>query len=216
MVLQRNGAMKPAAENSHEDRTMLEYLNMLPFFYTEIDDDQPCIPSQGSAPSEEIWKKFELIPTPPLSPEHDGSAESDSDSEVGQILSTDTTETLTRVSDCLDRRAEPTLPVQSSDYVNTKTNPTSGYEDVSSGQKLIKDCMWNGCGHKPHSEVPRRWRDDSPASASLIPANGFVDPKSVFPEQKCELERRHSIANPIMVRRRSDGADSPSDSGLCT
>nr|CAB3264100.1 Myc [Phallusia mammillata] len=204
--------MKSAAQNNH-DQAMMEYLNLLPFFYNEIDDDQPCIPCQGAAPSEEIWKKFELIPTPPLSPEHDGSVDSDSDSEVGQIFNTDTTETLAQVSDCLGQCNDPPMTDTTSNFDATSNNCTEGYEDQSSGQKLIKDCMWNGSGHKPHSEVPRRWRDDSPATVSLLPANGFVDPRSVFPEQKCEVGGRLSALNPAtMIRRRSDGSDSPSDS----
>ncbi|KAK3515384.1 hypothetical protein QTP70_018726 [Hemibagrus guttatus] len=46
-----------------------DYDSVQPYFY--FDNDEPDFYTQlqqGQAPSEDIWKKFELLPTPPLSP----------------------------------------------------------------------------------------------------------------------------------------------------
>ncbi len=49
-----------------------DYDSIQPYFYFDNDDEDFYHHQQGQtqppAPSEDIWKKFELLPTPPLSP----------------------------------------------------------------------------------------------------------------------------------------------------
>ncbi|XP_075067814.1 myc proto-oncogene protein [Mixophyes fleayi] len=57
----------------------LEYDTMQPFFYFEEDENfyqQQYSRLQPPAPSEDIWKKFELLPTPPRSPSRRSSLSS--------------------------------------------------------------------------------------------------------------------------------------------
>ncbi|XP_028296038.1 N-myc protein [Gouania willdenowi] len=54
----------PASMNKNSD---LEFDSLQPCFYPDEDDFYFCGPD-SAPPGEDIWKKFELLPTPPLSP----------------------------------------------------------------------------------------------------------------------------------------------------
>jgi len=199
--------MKFDAHSSH-DPVMSEFHHVRPIFYNGTDDDLEYYRCYGPCLSEEIWKKFELLPTPPLSPEHSGSVEPDSDSEVAKILRSCVLESSANVDDPVENSSSLTLNSAPFLFPKFKESEETDFEDDA---KLIKDCMWNGYGHKPRSEVPRRCHNSSPMSAYHIPANGFVDPRAVFPvaeksNQDKSLDKR---------RRRSDGGDCVSDSGTC-
>ncbi|XP_051970003.1 transcriptional regulator Myc-1-like [Xyrauchen texanus] len=99
-----------------------DYDSIQPYFYFDNDDEdfyQQQGQAQPPAPSEDIWKKFELLPTPPLSPSR------------RQSLST--ADQLEMVSEFLG-----------DDVVNQ-----SFICDAHSSQSFIKsiiiqDCMWSG------------------------------------------------------------------------
>lgn len=163
---------------------------MLQPVFLNDDDLPPSSPDYCASLSEEIWKKFELLPTPPLSPEHPGSADNEINSDSDDFGSTSN----------YDSDSYPMHINYSSDgedssscfshYSNEDPTPpiNSVYELET---ELIKDCMWNGVGHKPHSEVSRttdRVRNVSPCTASKLNAkslvNGCVDPKTVFASRR--------------------------------
>uniref|UniRef100_A0A803XNY8 Transcription regulator Myc N-terminal domain-containing protein n=1 Tax=Meleagris gallopavo TaxID=9103 RepID=A0A803XNY8_MELGA len=52
----------------------LEFDSLQPCFYPDEDDFYLCGPD-SAPPGEDIWKKFELLPTPPLSPSRAGLQE---------------------------------------------------------------------------------------------------------------------------------------------
>ncbi|XP_012670548.2 transcriptional regulator Myc-A [Clupea harengus] len=101
-----------------------EYDMVQPYFYFENDDEDFYHQQQGQlqppAPSEDIWKKFELLPTPPLSPSRRPSLSS---------LYPSTADQLEMVSEFLG-----------DDVVNQ-----SFICDADSSKSIIiQDCMWSG------------------------------------------------------------------------
>ena len=139
------------------------------FFEAETEDDFYDAP----APSEDIWKKFELLPTPPRSPKHEPMY-----SPLGGCNSTEDKLDLQMVSDVLDSDSsyltetmvEPLLqsPLSSGAMSPSAFSSVgSGVEDsaeedsdtscsecalststclrcIPLGSKLIQDCMWSG------------------------------------------------------------------------
>ena len=130
------------------------------FFEAEIEEDFYDAP----APSEDIWKKFELLPTPPRSPKHE------------PMYSNSTLDKLQMVSDVLDSDSsyltetliEPLQSPLGSEAMSPRafSSAGSGMEDsaedsdtncsecalststclrcIPLGSKLIQDCMWSG------------------------------------------------------------------------
>ncbi|XP_051507424.1 protein L-Myc-1a-like [Myxocyprinus asiaticus] len=88
------------------------------YFYDEMDTEQDFFKS--TAPSEDIWKKFELLPTPPMSP---------SRTLYGDWL--------------LSLPAPPKLLPCDEEYEGLhKFDPLDIFENL--GSIVIKDCMWSG------------------------------------------------------------------------
>ncbi len=104
------------------------------------------------APSEDIWKKFELLPTPPRSPKHE---------PLYPALSTNTLDKLQMVSDILDHDYLTETSVM--DFTNSgNLSPTTAEDSepescsdcalecstclrcIPIQSKLIQDCMWSG------------------------------------------------------------------------
>lgn len=207
--------MGPLSEDS--DLVMSAFHECRPCFYNE-DDDNHCNFNLGSCVSEEVWKKFELIPTPPRSPEHYGGSDSDTPKDADDQILNNGYDLLSQVSGNLE-------DIYSSEeskkswrwYSESKANfSDDGKENcpANSEENMIKkDCMWNGAGHKPHSEVTRANRClSSPSMPIENPANGCVDPRSVF--SKLDKIKKVSFNQSFTpINKYLDGADSPSDSG---
>ena len=136
------------------------------FFEAEIEDQDFY---DAPAPSEDIWKKFELLPTPPRSPKHEPL--------YPTLACNSTLDKLQMVSDILDSDSSyltETMvdPLLQSPLCSGAVSPGafssagSGVEDLSDdsdlncseccaltstclrciplGSKLIQDCMWSG------------------------------------------------------------------------
>ncbi|NWT58689.1 MYC protein, partial [Erythrocercus mccallii] len=108
-----------------------DYDSVQPYFYFEEEEEnfylaaqQRCSELQPPAPSEDIWKKFELLPTPPLSPSRRSS------------LAT---------SSCFPSTAdqlEIVTELLGGDMVNQSFICDPDDETVKS--IIIQDCMWSG------------------------------------------------------------------------
>ncbi|XP_056595078.1 transcriptional regulator Myc-A [Triplophysa dalaica] len=100
-----------------------DYDSIQPYFYFDNDDEDFYHQQQGQtqppAPSEDIWKKFELLPTPPLSPSR------------RQSLST--ADQLEMVSEFLG-----------DDVVNQSFICDADYSQSFIKSIIIQDCMWSG------------------------------------------------------------------------
>ncbi|KAM4688725.1 myc proto-oncogene protein [Discoglossus pictus] len=103
-----------------------EYDSMQPYFYFEEDENfyqQQHSRLQPPAPSEDIWKKFELLPTPPLSPSRRSSLSS---------LFPSTADQLEMVTEFLG-----------GDMVNQSFICEPDDENFVKSM-IIQDCMWSG------------------------------------------------------------------------
>ncbi|XP_064625000.1 transcriptional regulator Myc-1-like [Lineus longissimus] len=171
------------------------------FFEDEIEQDFYAAP----APSEDIWKKFELIPTPPRSPRRDDEDDTDILDMVDGIFSPkSTTERLQLVSEILDDPVTQTIVTP--DFFKCACSP-----NIKS--KLIQDCMWSGnleedqdCSDEKTDEKPV---EKKPASSSVvINANTeCVDPSSVFPYPINETTK-----TAVFKPKESLGIETPSES----
>lgn len=101
-----------------------DYDSLQPYFYD--DDEEGFYPQQlqPPAPSEDIWKKFELLPTPPLSPSRRPSLTS---------LLPSTADQLEMVTEFLG-----------DDVVNQSIICDADYSQSFLKSFIIQDCMWSG------------------------------------------------------------------------
>ncbi|CAN0199754.1 unnamed protein product [Lampetra fluviatilis] len=101
-----------------------EFDSYKPFFY---DDDCAWDFYQSTAPSEDIWKKFELLPTPPLSPNRANS----------MLLLPSGDPSYDDTTDLLDDEIESR---------SVLLDPICDYGSGRSSMKavVLQDCMWSG------------------------------------------------------------------------
>ncbi|XP_042302967.1 N-myc proto-oncogene protein [Sceloporus undulatus] len=124
----------------------LEFDSLQPCFYPDEDDFYLCGPD-SAPPGEDIWKKFELLPTPPLSPSPAGLQENPPGSwgAAGGLGGF-------RTSDPLDWASELLLLPAEADLWGSTDGGDSfeiGLGESSSSANnlnaiIIQDCMWSG------------------------------------------------------------------------
>ena len=178
----------------------------------EFEEFNPCFFENSTeeqfydapAPSEDIWKKFELLPTPPRSPKHEPFYQS--------LNVPSTLEKLQLVSDILDDPMSKTVvfPPEECTF-QIKCKDTCCNLNINS--KLIQDCMWSG--HNIFGTTNRESTQTTRSTnlSSNIDINApteCVDPTAVFPYPVNGLTTRVHREQPS----RSLGTDTPSDSGL--
>ena len=136
-------------------------------------------------PSEDIWKKFELLPTPPRSPRRDMNCDGilDEFSDIADFLVNDSSLKL------------PNLPF-----------PETPPHNSSLCSKLIQDCMWSGShtlsGCSPADKLSSVTASPSSGdSLDISNTSDCVDPAAVFPYPISDTQI-HSL-----------GTETPSDSG---
>lgn len=161
MAVQVDSLCKPFALEHDPDATY--------FFHSEKDE----VGSEGYStplPTNDIWKKFELLPTPPRSPSRSPPHSPVNFADKLQI-----------VSDILDEDSCSTAPLA-----------TVEISLSSLKSKLIQDCMWNGSNFESTLEVLAATlniedlRDlyDTPCSTPPpveYVSSDCVDPATVFP-----------------------------------
>ncbi|KAL2082087.1 hypothetical protein ACEWY4_021905 [Coilia grayii] len=126
----------PALVTKHSD---LEFDSLQPCFYPDEDDFYFCGP-----PSEDIWKKFELLPTPPLSPSR--AALPGATGDIGSATGVDTSLPLgLGLTDPLDWASELLL-LPEDDIWGAPEGDLFGsaLDSASDNSIIIQDCMWSG------------------------------------------------------------------------
>ena len=194
------------------------------FFETEAEQE---FYADTPSPSHDIWKKFELLPTPPRSPKHETFAPDkafyiDKLKIVSELLDDDAV-SQTMLFPCeLTATAHPDVPCEG----------TVGAGNLKS-KALIQDCMWSvtvansgGVTSKPVAAVcgapdlkARFSRVSQPSNTSATDAvdinvtTDCVDPMAVFPYPLNDSRTKTvpSVAEDYDHRL---GTDTPSDSGL--
>uniref|UniRef100_A0A4W6ERQ4 Transcription regulator Myc N-terminal domain-containing protein n=1 Tax=Lates calcarifer TaxID=8187 RepID=A0A4W6ERQ4_LATCA len=150
----------------------LEFDSLQPCFYPDEDDFYFCGPD-SAPPGEDIWKKFELLPTPPLSPSRaalpgEPATASPEADPLGFGL-----------GDPLDWASELLLLPEddiwgASDDVDLFG---SALDTTNPNSIIIQDCMWSGfssAGPCQTPPPPRRKRRTGPA-ASFSPSLSFLE-----------------------------------------
>ncbi|KAJ8336877.1 hypothetical protein SKAU_G00380970 [Synaphobranchus kaupii] len=183
-------AVMPLNSNMASKNYDYDYDSIQPYFYFDNEEDfyhQQHSQLQPPAPSEDIWKKFELLPTPPLSPSRRPSLSS---------LFPSTADQLEMVTEFLG-----------DDVVNQSFICDADYSQSFLKSIIIQDCMWSGfsAAAKLEKVVSERLaslqaaRKDSSASSSTdgstsrtspnvnylqdlnTSASECIDPSVVFP-----------------------------------
>lgn len=132
------------------------------YFYDDHDPDEDFFKS--TAPSEDIWKKFELVPTPPMSPIRavEGSG------RVGALCPS-LGDKLEWVSQFLGQEDE-----QQQDFPCRLTTTSDSIGNLSS--IIIQDCMWSGfsAGQQLERVVGERFATcpAKTAAGSAVPSPG--------------------------------------------
>lgn len=151
---------KPFASENDPDATY--------YFHLEKDEVETEAYSISTVPTHDIWKKFELLPTPPRSP-----------SRSPRSSPIDFADTLQSVSDNLD---------------NCSVAPLTTVENSLSclKSKLIQDCMWNASNYNerssesmkfttaPNNELLYETPCSTPPPVEYV-SSECVDPSTVFP-----------------------------------
>lgn len=151
------------------DLTTMEFDCYQPYFFDDFDTEEDFYKS--TAPSEDIWKKFELLPTPPMSPTRTlHLSPGDKLNWLSKVLGQD--------EDCEGH----CLP---------ETGELFGNLDAH----IIRDCMWSSFSASKQLEKaaavavrPAKAQcASSPAAAQVSVTTDCVDPASVltFPASSC-------------------------------
>ncbi|KAM6138922.1 N-myc proto-oncogene protein [Phoenicopterus ruber ruber] len=150
----------------------LEFDSLQPCFYPDEDDFYLCGPD-SAPPGEDIWKKFELLPTPPLSPSRAGLQEHPPGGAPvpwgGAALWG------CRPADPLDWASELLLlPPEADlwggsdggDFFETGLGVTNNLNSI-----IIQDCMWSGFSAREKLEraVSEKLQGKAPAAAAAPP-----------------------------------------------
>uniref|UniRef100_A0A1A8PDL6 V-myc myelocytomatosis viral oncogene homolog 1, lung carcinoma derived (Avian) a n=1 Tax=Nothobranchius pienaari TaxID=704102 RepID=A0A1A8PDL6_9TELE len=121
-----------SAAPRHENWDIMDHLDHYQhYFYDDHDLDEDFFKS--TAPSEDIWKKFELVPTPPMSPIRavEGSA------KVGLLCPT-LGDKLEWVSQFLGQEDEQQHPQEVPCKLATGSDSFGNLSSI-----IIQDCMWS-------------------------------------------------------------------------
>ncbi|XP_054239637.1 N-myc proto-oncogene protein [Indicator indicator] len=146
----------------------LEFDSLQPCFYPDEDDFYLCGPD-SAPPGEDIWKKFELLPTPPLSPSRAGLQEhppGGASVPWGRAALGGC-----RPADPLDWASELLLlPPEADlwggsdggDFFETGLSVTNNLNSI-----IIQDCMWSGFSAREKLEraVSEKLQSKTPAAA---------------------------------------------------
>ncbi|NWU21047.1 MYCN protein, partial [Dyaphorophyia castanea] len=160
----------------------LEFDSLQPCFYPDEDDFYLCGPD-SAPPGEDIWKKFELLPTPPLSPSRAGLQEHPPGGVSvpwgGTALwGCRPTDPVDWASELLLLPPEADLwgGVDGGDFFETGPGVTNNLNSI-----IIQDCMWSGFSAREKLEraVSEKLQSKAPAApppppgATGSPANPY-------------------------------------------
>jgi len=150
------------------------------------------------SPSENIWKKFELLPTPPRSPPREDE------------------ELTSGCDDCFDSPATltPRPAISEEEWLTTAIC----FDSKSAGlkSKLIQDCMWSGSDEE-QARVSRTRKYSLSELTMIAASTSCVDPTSIAaaPRQQNLLEHSYSLTTPEPMRLSVPATPAATDSGEC-
>ncbi|XP_027496936.1 N-myc proto-oncogene protein isoform X1 [Corapipo altera] len=153
----------------------LEFDSLQPCFYPDEDDFYLCGPD-SAPPGEDIWKKFELLPTPPLSPSRAGLQEHPpgwgpvawGGAALGGCRPTDPLDWASELL-LLPPEADLWGGADGGDFFETGPGMTNNLNSI-----IIQDCMWSGFSAREKLEraVSEKLQSKAPAAAAPPPPPG--------------------------------------------
>ncbi|ROL43489.1 N-myc proto-oncogene protein [Anabarilius grahami] len=211
----------------------LEFDSLQPCFYPDEDDFYFCRPD-AAPPGEDIWKKFELLPTPPLSPSR--AALPGDPGELGAVAG-DCSLMGFGLTDPLDWASELLLLPEDDIWGASDGDLFGSVLDTTDNSIIIQDCMWSGFSAREKlervvneklgkavsaptgTEAGKDTTVKSPEISHSIPE--CVDPTVVFPYpvNKRNGSSSSSSSNQSVTQLRSQqlppvsADETPSDSG---
>ncbi|XP_051471926.1 N-myc proto-oncogene protein [Apus apus] len=148
----------------------LEFDSLQPCFYPDEDDFYLCGPD-SAPPGEDIWKKFELLPTPPLSPSRAGLQEHPpggpsvpwGGAALGGCRPTDPLDWASELL-LLPPEADLWGGSDGGDFFETGLGVTTTTSNLNS--IIIQDCMWSGFSAREKLEraVSEKLQGKAPAA----------------------------------------------------
>ncbi|NWZ14205.1 MYCN protein, partial [Agelaius phoeniceus] len=154
----------------------LEFDSLQPCFYPDEDDFYLCGPD-SAPPGEDIWKKFELLPTPPLSPSRAGLQEHPPGGGPvpwggAALWGCRPTDPVDWASELLLLPPEADLwgGMDGGDFFETGPGVTNNLNSI-----IIQDCMWSGFSAREKLERAVSEKLQSKAPAAPPPAPGAAD-----------------------------------------
>lgn len=125
----------PASTSKNSD---LEFDYLQPCFYPDEDDFYFCGPD-SAPPGEDIWKKFELLPTPPLSPSRAAL-------QGEQVIGSPEADPLGfGLGDPLDWASELLFLPEDDIWGASEDGDLFGSVlDTNPNSIILQDCMWSG------------------------------------------------------------------------
>ncbi|XP_030346452.1 N-myc proto-oncogene protein [Strigops habroptila] len=202
----------------------LEFDSLQPCFYPDEDDFYLCGPD-SAPPGEDIWKKFELLPTPPLSPSRAGLQEQPPGGGPGPwggaaVGGCRPADPLDWASELLLLPPEADLwgGSDAGDFFETGLGVTNNLNSI-----IIQDCMWSGFSAREKLEraVSEKLQGKAPAAAPPPPSGAAaasgrselggavpecVDPAVVFPFPVNKREAAAGRAAAVAVAAAGGGA----------
>ncbi|NXH12123.1 MYCN protein, partial [Bucco capensis] len=148
----------------------LEFDSLQPCFYPDEDDFYLCGPD-SAPPGEDIWKKFELLPTPPLSPSRAGLQEHPpggpsvpwGGTALGGCRPTDPLDWASELL-LLPPEADLWGGSDGGDFFETGLGVTNNLNSI-----IIQDCMWSGFSAREKLEraVSEKLQGKGPATTTV-------------------------------------------------
>ncbi|RXN16792.1 N-myc proto-oncogene -like protein [Labeo rohita] len=220
-----NGRMPAKTMNSD-----LEFDSLQPCFYPDEDDFYFCRPD-AAPPGEDIWKKFELLPTPPLSPSR--AALPGDPGELGAVAG-DCSLMGFGLTDPLDWASELLFLPEDDIWGASDGDLFGSVLDTTDNSIIIQDCMWSGFSAREKLERVVNEKLGKAVSASTATEAGkdttvktpemshsipeCVDPTVVFPYPVNKRNGSSSSSQSVTQLRSQhlppvSADETPSDSG---
>ncbi|XP_007052928.2 N-myc proto-oncogene protein [Chelonia mydas] len=160
----------------------LEFDSLQPCFYPDEDDFYLCGPD-SAPPGEDIWKKFELLPTPPLSPSRAGLQENPPGG--APLLWGGVALGGFRTRDPLDWASELLLLPPEADLWGSTDGgdllETGFGESNNLNSIIIQDCMWSGFSAREKLERAVSEKLQSKVGAAVAPVTAGASTTTASP-----------------------------------
>ncbi|XP_074845069.1 N-myc proto-oncogene protein [Carettochelys insculpta] len=204
----------------------LEFDSLQPCFYPDEDDFYLCGPD-SAPPGEDIWKKFELLPTPPLSPSRAGLQENPPGG--APVLWGGVALGGFRNRDPLDWASELLLLPPEADLWGSTDGGDLCETGFGEGNNLnsiiIQDCMWSGFSAREKLERAVSEKLQSKVGAAVAPVTSGASTNTSNPEgtnsnSRAELNNSVSecvdpaVVFPFPIHKREPVATVPAAGGM--